>query len=120
MQDGLAYAFRIKAIPMRLDDIHDGCSNGRGSVGVNNEVFLEFGLVTVGVPKMDIGALVQVGDRGAAEGAAVAFKQENALIQVVAIVDGNVSVNRLGPPNLGWDVDDKQVSQRESSGERSR
>ncbi len=42
----------------------------------------------------------------------IAFKQENALIQVVTIVDGNVSVNRLGLPDLGWDVDDKQVSQR--------
>ena len=42
----------------------------------------------------------------------IAFKQENALIQVVTIVDGNVSVNRLGSPDLGWDVDDKQVSHR--------
>ncbi len=43
---------------------------------------------------------------------AIEVKQENGLIQVVTIVDGNVSVNRLGSPDLGWDVDDKQVSQR--------
>ena len=67
-------------------------------------------MVTRRVPKVNVGAFVQVGNKGASKGATIALKQENTLIQVIAIVDGNKSVDRLGAPDLGWNVDDKLMS----------
>jgi hypothetical protein len=110
---------RIEAIPMRLDEISDGRSHRWGDVGPYIETLGKLSKVASTVPQMDVGTRVRKRLGGPTNGFAVALEYKYTLVDVVAIVHWDVSINWLGSPKLGWHVDNKCAgSMRPSSRKR--
>jgi hypothetical protein len=118
IQNGKLDASAIKAVPVRFNDINNGSANCRVDVGTNIEVLGKFGKVTLTIPEMNIGTDVGEGLRWMANGFAILFKLEDALVDIVTVVDRNVTVDRLGAPYLGRDVNGEGTGSR--AGRRKR
>jgi hypothetical protein len=101
IENGKSDASRIETVPMRLDDRDDRRADGRVDGRPDNKILGEFSDVAIVVPLMDIRANVGKWCRRMTDGAAVLFEEEDTLINVVAVIHGNVMVGRFGAPELG-------------------
>jgi hypothetical protein len=112
VEDRKLNAGRIEAVPMGFDDGNDGRADGRVNSRTDNKVLGEFGKVLSAVPKVKIGAIVGERGRGMTNRTAVLLKKKDAIVDIVAVVHGNVAIDRLRAPDLRGDVDDERMSNR--------
>jgi hypothetical protein len=117
-------ASAIEAVPMRFDDVDNGGANVGCDVRADGEVLCKFGKVSLAVPYMDVGADVGERFRWVAEGFAKLLEFEDAVVNIIAVVHRNVTVNRLRAPDLGRNVDGKgtgcRTEERRGIGKRVR
>jgi hypothetical protein len=59
-----------------------------------------------------VGAIVGERGRGMTNRSAVLFKNKDAIVDIVAVVHGNVAIDRLRAPELRGNVDDERMSNR--------
>ena len=99
----------VEAIPVLLNDGYDSVASGYGDVWVDVEILLEFFGIPSTVPMVDICRVAILNKVGLtfAHGPAIAFEQENAVVNVVAVVQRYVSVSRFRPPYFWRNFDDK-------------
>jgi hypothetical protein len=109
MEDGKLDASGVEAVPMRLDDGDDGGADGGSDGWPNNKILGELVDIAVVVPQVDVGARIGEWCRRMTDGTTVLFKEEYALIDVVAVVHGNVLIGRLGAPKFGRNSNDKRA-----------
>ena len=107
VQDGQFNACTVEAIPVRLDYIDNGLADIRGSIRSDDKVLVEFREVSVKHPCVDVGTVVDKGLWGSAYGFAILLEFKDAVVNVVAVVHGNVAVQWLRAPYLGRNIDDK-------------
>jgi hypothetical protein len=122
MQNGVAHTSRVKTVPERLDDVNNGGANGRVSDGRNNKMLLELSSVTGRVPGMNVSAGVREWNGGLADGPTIFLKKANGGVEVVAVVQGNITVSGLRARKFTGNGDDESgVSEMEGQGvERER
>jgi hypothetical protein len=101
VKDGKFDASAIETVPVRLDDIDNSLAGGWRNVGTKNEIFVKFGEVTSTIPNMDVSADVDKRFRWMANGGAKLFKFKNAIVDIVAIIHGDITVDGLGAPDFG-------------------
>ena len=116
VQDGFLDASRVEAVPMGLNDGSNGGTSGRVGVGADDKVLDELGIVAGMVPEMDIGTDVFERCRRMADSVAILLEQEDVFVDVVAVIDWDVTIDRFGSPDLGWNVDLKGAGNQESVG----
>jgi hypothetical protein len=97
---------------VRLDDSDDRSTDSRRNVGADDEVLLEFWEIALAVPKMNIGANIDEGFGRVADGITELLKFEDAVVDVVAVVHRNITVDGLGPPNFGRYFDHESTRAR--------
>ena len=97
----------LEAVPVGLDDIDEGLPNIRGNIGINNKVLGKFGKIPVADPMMDVGSSMGEGYGGVTDCFPVLFEFEDATVDVITVVHGNVMVHRFGSPYLGWHINNK-------------
>jgi hypothetical protein len=112
VEDRKLNAARIEAVPMGFDDGDDGRAGGRVNSRTDNKVIGEFGEVPSAVPKVKIGAIVGERGRGMTNRTSVLLKKKDAIVNIVAVVHGNVAIDRLRAPELRGNVDDERRSNR--------
>jgi hypothetical protein len=111
----------VETVPMGLDDVDDGGTNGGIDVGRDVEIFGEFREIACAIPEVDVSASVFERFGGVANGFAVLREEEDAVIDVVGVVHVDVAVDGFGAPDLRGNVDHKQTgSRRGRGGERGR
>jgi hypothetical protein len=103
-------ASRIKTVPMGLDDGNNRGTNSRVDVGVNDKILFKFREVTLSIPKVNISTGVREWGWWMANSFAITLEEEDALVNIVAVVHRNVAVSRFGAPHFGRNIDDKSVS----------
>jgi hypothetical protein len=81
---------------VRLDDVDDSLTGCWGHVKANDEVLFKFRKIAGTVPKVNVGANIGEG-----------FEFEDAVVNIVAIIHGNITINRLGTPYFRRYFDDK-------------
>ena len=86
--------------------------NGRFGIRTNNKIFFEFRKVTLGIPEMNVRASAGEGGGRMADGFAVLFEKEHALIDVVTVIHRNVAISGFGSPKLRRNFNDKDMSGR--------
>jgi hypothetical protein len=59
---------------------------------------------------MDICAMINKGNCGPAYSFTVLFEKEDTVVDVVAVIQRYITINRFWSPNLRGDIDDKSVS----------
>jgi hypothetical protein len=97
---------------MRLNDVDNLSTDRRGDIEANDKVLIELGKIAVAFPDMNIGADVNEGLGWMTEGFAELFKLKYTLIDVVAVVHGNVTVDGFRAPDLGRNFNDEGVRSR--------
>jgi hypothetical protein len=112
VKDRLLHAGFVETIPVLFNNAGDGSFDGRVHVDTDNEVLLEFGEVPSAIPKMNVVSLNNEWFRRVAEGLAVLLEFKNVAVDVVAIIQRYVTVDRFGSPNLGRDIDNEVASNR--------
>jgi hypothetical protein len=112
VQDGKLDTCTVKAVPVGLDDVDNGGTNCRVDVRADIEVLGKFRKVTLTVPEMNVGTDVDEGFRWVTDGSAVLLKLEDALVEIVTVVDRNVAIDRLGAPYLGRNFDGEGTGSR--------
>jgi hypothetical protein len=110
IENGEANAGRIKTVPMRLDNCNDGGADRGGSGGVDNEILREFSGVTGLIPEVDIGTGIDERDEGLVDSTTVTFEEENGIVNVIAVIEGNVAIIWFWSPYFGWNFDDEERS----------
>ena len=118
IQDGILDAGRVEAIPMGFDDAGDSSASGRVDVGADDKILGELSEITITVPEMNVVANVDKRRSRMADSFTVLLELENGIIDVVAVVQWNVTVNRLGTPNLGRNFNDESGCGRAEGRER--
>ena len=103
-------ACAVEAVPVRLNDVDDSGADLGSNIEANDEVLGKFWKVSFTIPQVDVGADVGKRFRWVAEGSAELFELEDALVKVVAVIHGDIAVDRFGAPYLGWNIDDKGTS----------
>ena len=93
----------------RDDFVMDRGANG----GANDKSGSEFGIVAVGVPGADVDVVISEGKGGFDYGFSIFFEEECILVNVIDVVEGDISASRLWAPELGRNFDDKGVGARE-------
>ena len=61
---------------------------------------------------MNVGAVKNERLGRVAEGLAILFEFEDIVVNIIAVIEGHVAVDRLGSPDLGWYVNDKGAGKR--------
>ena len=112
VKNRLLHAGFVETIPVIFNNAGDGSLNGRVHVDTDNEVLFKFDEVPSAIPKMNVVSLNNEWFRRVAEGLAVLLKFKDVAVDVVAIIQGYVTVNRFGSPNLGRDIDNEVASKR--------
>jgi hypothetical protein len=97
---------------VRLDDSDDVSTDSRGNVGADDEILLEFRKIALSVPKVNIGANINERFGRVADGITELLKFEDAVVDVVAVIHRNITVDGLGSPNFGRDFDHKSTRTR--------
>jgi hypothetical protein len=90
-----------------LDYIHNGLSSFRCGVWSDYKVCCEFREIPFVVPLVDIGSVIDKRCRGVTDCFTILFKLKNTIINVVAVVHGDITIHGFGAPNLWWDVNHK-------------
>jgi hypothetical protein len=106
-EDGKLDASAIETVPVRFDDCNDSLTGFRSNVKANNKVLFEFWKIAGAVPNVDIGANVGEGFRRMTNGGTELFEFEWTVVDIVAAIHGNITINGFGAPNFGRDFDDK-------------
>jgi hypothetical protein len=78
----------------------------------NDEVLVKFGKVAFSVPKVNVGAGVGEGSGRVADRTTVLFEKKDAVVDVIAVVHGNVAIDRFRAPKLRRHVDNKGMGNR--------
>jgi hypothetical protein len=109
VQDWFTDTSGVEAIPVVLNNGYDIVASGYGDIWVDVEVLLKLLGIPSIVPMVDICRVAILNKVGLtfAHGPAIAFEQENAVVNVVAVVQRYVSVSRFRPPYFGRNFDDK-------------
>jgi hypothetical protein len=107
IQDWVLDTSRVETVPMGFDDGGDGSTRSRVDIGADHKILGELGEVTVTVPKVDVGANIDKRRRRVANSATILLEFEDSVVNVIAVVQWNVTVDWLGSPYLGRDFDDK-------------
>jgi hypothetical protein len=59
---------------------------------------------------MDVGAKIDKGNCRSADSFTVLFEKEDTVVDVIAVIQRYITINRFRSPNLRWDIDGKGVS----------
>jgi hypothetical protein len=112
MKNGFAYTSRVEAVPVLVDKGYNGGAGGWVSGGANLKILFEFGGITSGVPMMNIRriSILDKGRWGFAHGVAVLLKKEDGVINIIAIIQGDISISRLRAPNFGRNLNNKYMA----------
>jgi hypothetical protein len=112
MKNRLLHPGFVEAIPVVFDNAGNGSFYGRVHVDTDNEILFKFDEVSSAIPKMNVVSLNNEWFRRVAEGLAVLLEFKNVAVDVVAIIQGYVTVNRFGSPNFGRNIDNESASKR--------
>lgn len=112
MKNRLLHAGFVEAIPVIFDNADNGSFDSRVHVDTDNEVLFKFDEVSSAIPKMDVVSLDNEWFRRVAKSLAVLLEFENVAVNVIAIIQRYVTVDRFGSPDLGGNVDNKIASKR--------
>ena len=100
-KDGAANAFVIKAIPVFMDRVGKGGAQIVRKVRGDCDVFIELGLVAVGVPEVNIGpGRYSFGSRSSGKGFAVTLENKNAVVDFSTVVEWLIVVAGFGTPDF--------------------
>jgi hypothetical protein len=92
---------------VRLDDVDDSLTGCWGHVKANDKVLFKFRKIASTVPKVNVGANIGEGFGRMTNGGTELFEFEDAVVNIVAIIHGNITINRLGTPYFRRYFDDK-------------
>lgn len=126
-------AGRAETVPMQFDDGNNGRAGGRvkGRVNgrvkgrANNKVFREFGEITFAIPKVNVGASVgerrgRMADRMTDRMTVLLEKGEDAIFDVIAVIHGDTTVDRVRAPKLRTQERSSSGSNRHRGGKSAR
>jgi hypothetical protein len=97
---------------VRLDDVDNGSADLGSNISPDEEVLGKFRKVARAIPYMNVSSDVGERFRRMAEGFAKLFEFKNGLVDVVAVVEWDVSVDGLGAPYFRGNVDGEGTGSR--------
>jgi hypothetical protein len=106
-KERVVYALGVKAIPVGMENGDDFGADGRANGVADNKVFREFSGVASRIPGTDIGTVVGKHKRGFDDSFAVLLKEEYTFVNVVAIIHGDILIERLRAPKLRGNFNDE-------------
>jgi hypothetical protein len=89
-------------------------------VRADDTVLLEFRKVAGAVPNMDVGAGIEEGFRRMTNDSTKLFEFKDTVVNIVAIIERDVTINRFRTPYFGWNFDDKSRSGGQGRRQNSR
>lgn len=107
--NGTCHAFLAETIPIAFDKRDNGVAYIVGAILTDAETLEEFGRVDGRVKRNDIRAGPRLPRRGSwpVDGFTVFGKVEHAVINIVGIFDGNITIDLFGTPMFWRKVDDE-------------
>ena len=103
-QDGFANAGFIKNVPVLLNHHFNATAGGKVDVVTDADMLFKFGRITSGIPETNIGTSRLESGRKTADRIAMLSENEQIVVDVVAVIQGDIAVGWFRPPDLRRNV----------------
>jgi hypothetical protein len=103
-KDGFANAGFVKDVPVLLDHHFNATTGGEVDMVANADMLLKFRSITSGIPEVNIGASRLESGRKTTDRIAVLSEDEQIVVDVVTVIQRNITVGWFRPPDLGRDI----------------
>jgi len=110
-EDRFANTSFVEDIPIFLYHHFYFTTGGESNVSTDANVLVKFGCVSGAIPEVKVGASRGNSSRDAANRIAVLGEDEEIVVDVVAIIERDITISRLGSPDLGRNVDHQGLRQ---------
>jgi hypothetical protein len=113
-KDGFANAGFVEDVPVLLDHHFDATTNGEVDMVADADMLFKLGSISSGIPKVNIGASRLEGGRKTTDRIAILGEDEQIVVDIVAVIQRNISVGWFGPPDLGRNINHEGLGQGSS------
>ena len=110
-KDSFADAGFVEDVPILLYHHFNFTARCQSNMGADADMLLELGLVPGTVPEVDVSARGGDGSWNTANRIAILGEDKKVVVDVVPIVERNVTIGRLRAPDFGRDIDHERVRQ---------